>query len=341
MDGWRSLLHADPVDWLLEDEYPSVRLQTLTDVLDLPDSDARVVGARRLVMQAGIVSHLLDLQEPGGYWGEADRFYVDKYRGTVWQLLILAELAADPAEPRIRAACEFILDNSQDLASGGFSAYRSAMHGGGRHREVIPCLTGNMVWSLIRLGYLHDDRVQRGIDWITAYQRFDDGIEEVPTGWPYDKAEPCWGRHTCHMGIVKALKALAEIPESQRTTAVVRTIDEGVEYLLKHRVYKRSHDLNKISKPGWTRFGFPLMYPTDVLEILDILTKLGCRDARMQDAMDLVLSKQQTDGRWTLESTFNGKFWIDIEAKNSPSKWVTLRALRVLKRFDGLQMASI
>jgi hypothetical protein len=336
MGGWRSLLKVDPSDWLREKENSSVHLYALIDILDLPESDPRVVEARRAVMQSGIVSQLLDLQEPGGHWGEADRFYVAKYKGTVWQLIILAELAADPADPRIRAACEFILGNSQDLESGGFSAHRSATHGGGRHREVIPCLTGNMVWGLIRLGYLDDERVQRAIDWITTTQRFDDGVEDAPTGWPYDKAEPCWGTHTCHMGVVKSLKALAEIPENQRSIAVQDTISDGAEYLLKHHLFKRSHDLSKVSKPGWKRFGFPLMYQTDVLEILDIITKLGYNDDRMQEAIDLVLSKKGADGGWVLENSFNGKFLVDIETKGSPSKWITLRALRVLKRLGNL-----
>jgi hypothetical protein len=332
MDTWRSLLKADPIDWLLEEDNPSVRLLTLTDLLDLLETDARVIDARRAIMQQGIVPSLLELRESGGHWGEADRFYVAKYKGTVWQLLILAELAAEPADPRIRAACEFILSNSQDLESSGFSAHRSATHGGGRHREVIPCLTGNMVWSLIRLGYLDDERIQRAITWISSTQRFDDGDAEAPTGWPYDKAEPCWGKHSCHMGVVKSLKALAEIPENQRSAAVQDTISEGVEYLLKHHLFKRSHDLSRVSKPGWKRFGFPLMYQTDVLEILDIITKLGYNDDRMQEAIDLVLSKQGADGRWVLENSFNGKFLVDIETKGSPSKWITLRALRVLKR---------
>ena len=81
---------------------------------------------------------------------------------------------------------------------------------------MIPCLTGNMVFSLIRFGYLDDPRVQRGVDWITRYQRFDDGDGD-PQGWPYDKFEMCWGKHTCHMGVVKALKALAEIPADRRS----------------------------------------------------------------------------------------------------------------------------
>jgi len=206
--------------------------------------------------------------------------------------------------------------------------------GGGKHKRVIPCLTGNMVWSLIRLGYLDDPRVQRGIDWITTYQRFDDGASEAPKGWPYGRRS-CWGRHSCHMGVVKALKAPAEIPTDKRNDDVKRTIENGVEYLLKHHIYKRSHDLTRVSKTEWLRFGFPLMWNTDALEILGILTGLGYRDSRMEEALDLVVSKQDDQGRWKLENTFNGRFQVDIEQRGKPSKWITLNALRALKGFYG------
>jgi hypothetical protein len=75
------------------------------------------------------------------------------------------------------------------------------------------------------------------------------------------------------------------------------------------------------------------MWQTDVLEIMGILTKLGCKDERMQEAVDLVVSKQDAQGRWKLENTFNGRFQVDIEKKGKPSKWITLNALKALKRF--------
>jgi hypothetical protein len=245
----------------------------------------------------------------------------------------LAELGADEKDERVIRACEFLLENSQDHESGGFSVCHSVEIGGGWHSLVIPCLTGNIVWSLIRFGYLEDCRVKRGINWITTYQRFDDGIKEPPKGWPYDKHKDCWGTHTCHMSVVKALKALSEIPPSKRSEDVTKTIEKGVEHMLKHHIHKRSHDLSCVSKPGWLRFGFPLMYQTDALEILGILTKLGYKDKRMQEAVDLVISKQDNQGRWKLESTFNGRFYVDIEQKGKPSKWITLNALKALRGF--------
>lgn len=335
MNKWKSLLKANATYWLLEESNPSVRYFTLTKILDTPEDDLNVRKARGDIMRTGVVPDILVRENAEGYWENPRSFYTAKYSGTVWQLLVLAELGADGKDERVRRACESILKDSQDRESGGFSFHTSAKGGGGRHNEVIPCLTGNMIWSLIRFGYLEDPRVQSGISWIARYQRFDDGTDNAPEGWPYDRLKMCFGKHTCHMGAVKALKALAEIPESKRSRDVRNTIEKGVEYMLKHHIHKRSHSLDRVSKPGWLRFGFPLMYQTDVLEILGIMTKLGVKDKRMQEAVDLVVSKQDAEGRWKLENTFNGRFQVNIEQKDKPSKWVTLNALKVLKRFYG------
>jgi len=330
---WKSLLKADATVWLLEEGNPSVRYFALTDILGRPEDDADVMKAKRRIMEVGVVPRILAKQKAGGFWGVAENFYIkSKYKGTVWQLIVLAELGADGSDERVRRACEFILENSQDHESGGFS-YLGGKDGGGDHRKVLPCLTGNMVWSLTRLGYLDDHRVQHGIDWIVRYQRFDDGVKEAVRGWPYDKRERCFGRHSCHMGVVKALKALAEIPVGRRSDGVKSTIERGAEYLLSHHVFKRSHDLTRVSKSEWLQFGFPLMWNTDVLEVLGILTRLGYRDERMQESVDLAVSKQDNMGRWKLENTFNRRFQVNIEQKGKPSKWVTLNALRMLKGF--------
>jgi hypothetical protein len=317
------------IRWLIEEDNPSVRYLALTQLLGRPENDADVLSAKRDIMAFGPVPAILASQEPGGFWGTPDRYYLDKYTGSAWQLLMLAELCADGEDARVRKACEFILESAQDRQSFGFAVNRGGQ-GGGRHSEVIPCLSGNMVYSLIKLGYISDGRVQGGIDWIVRYQRADDGISTPPAGWPYDRYEICFGRHTCHMGAAKALKALFAIPAQDRTGAVNAKIAELAEYFLVHHIYKKSHDLKTIAKPGWTKFGFPLMYQSDALELLFMLSDLGIRDPRMDEALDLVLSKRQ-DGRWRMENTFNGKMRVDIEAKGDYSKWITLRALLALR----------
>jgi len=322
-------IEPDILDWLLEAADPSVRYFALRDLLDLPEDDDDVRKAANAIMHSDLVHQILRQQEPEGFWGVPEHFYSAKYRGTVWQLLVLAELGADGSHERIQWACEFVLDRAQDRISGGFSI--KAAEFGGQHSGVIPCLTGNMLWALIRFGFERDPRVQQAIEWVTTYQRFDDGVDEAPTGWPYDRWEICWGRHTCHMGVVKVLKGLAEIAREERSPKIREIVARGAEFMLVHHIHKRSHNLDRVSKPGWLRFGFPLMYQTDALEILNILLSLGYRDPRMQEAVDLVASKRGKDGRWKLENSYNDRLLTPIEKKGEPSKWITLHALRAQK----------
>ena len=329
------MLRPAPLPWLLEEDNPSVRYLALRELVGKPGRSPDVQKTRKAIMTEGIVPKILSRQNPDGSWAEPGKFYRNKYKGTVWQLIILANLGADGADPRIKKACEYIFHYSQDKESGGFSVDYGVTVDGGTHSYVIPCLTGNLVWSLIRLWHLGDERLRRAIDCLARYQRFDDGEGDRPTGWPYDRFRMCYDKHSCHMGAAKALKALAEIPPTERSPDVRRAIEQGVEYFLKHHIYKKSHDPAKVSKPGWTKLGFPLMYQDDVLEILEILARLKVKDRRLEEAVALVERKRNQEGKWILENTFNGRFVADIEQKGKPSKWITLKALKVLKFYRG------
>ncbi len=327
------MIKADPTGWLLQSQNPSVHYFTLKDILGLPDSHGELIQVKQAIMSDGLVPEILRLQQDPAYVEAFPRFYTYKYKGLVWQLITLAELGAEINE-QIQAQCEYILAHSQEQSQGGFSQHAAVKTGGGLLSEVIPCLTGNMVWALIRFGYLDDPRVQKGIEWITTYLRLNDGEEAEPQVPPYNHYEMCWGRHTCHMAVVKSLKALAAIPEDMRTDAVKGTINRASEFLLAHHIHKQSHNLKKVSKPGWLKFSFPLMYQTDALEILDILTSLGIRDSRMDEAVQVVLDKQGSDGRWSCDNTeITDKLLIPMGQKNAPSEWISLRAMRVLKRY--------
>ena len=332
---YQSLLKADPTDWLLEESEPSVRYFTLRDILGRPEDDPQVAQARQAILLRGTAREILNKQRDPEYLQAYPRYYTYKYRGLAWQLIALAELCAEPDE-QIRAQCEYILENAQEKTQGGFSQHTSAKNGGGRMSEVIPCLTGNMLWCLLRFGYIDNARVRKGIDWLTTFLRFNDGVEEDPQAEPYAHYEMCWGKHTCHMGVVKALKALAAVPEERRTPEIEDTIARASEFLLLHHIHKRSHQLEKTSRPGWLKFGFPLMYQTDVLEILDILLSLPVRDSRMEEALQIVLDKQDELGRWKLENGyFSERMLTSFGAVGEPNKWITLRALLVLKRAYG------
>ena len=324
----RSRLRADTVEWLLEEDNPSVRYLTLRHLLKREEGDADVQQARRDIMRIGPVPKILSKQAPEGHWGRPEDFYMrSKYRGTTWNLIALAELGADPEDERIRSACESVLKWSQNPVSGGFSTLGTAEKGG-RPESEIPCLTSNMAFCLVRLGMLDDPRVQMALQWIVRYQRFDLKSFESKE-WPY-RYDRCWRKHTCRSSVAKALKALAEVPEERRTKEMRTTIENAREFFLVQDVYKKGPGSRAIARPEWLNLGFPLMWNTNLLELLNLLVSTGGGDGRMRDAEKLVLSKRKRNGRWVQEDHYQGRYLVAFERNGSESKWVTLNALRVL-----------
>lgn len=337
MNDWHTYATEQTLAWLLEENNPSVRYFTLTDLLDKPQDDPLVQEAKAAIAKTGLVPQMLSVMAQPSYRETYSRFYTYKYKGVVWSLITLAELGAE-VDDQIREMCEFLLVNSQEREDGGFSMNTAQKTGGGRKSEVIPCLTGNLVWVLIHFGYREDERLQKALSHLVEFLVLNDGELIESQVAPYDRFEMCWGSHTCFMGVVKTLKALTCVNRELRTKKQQATIDRLVEFLLIHHLYKSSHNLKKKAKPGWLHFAFPLMYQTDVLEILDILVHEGIHDERMEDAFHLMLEKQNDNGRWLLENTYaSDRLLIPMGSKDEESKWITLRSLRVAKGYSTSQ----
>jgi hypothetical protein len=329
---WKDRLKEDRTEWLLEPSDPSVRYWALKDLLDLEEDHTDVAAARDAVMESPTVTALLAAMNPEGYWENQDDMYLPKYTASTHQLLILAELGARRT-PMIEKAVEHIFRFQRN--SGHFLTKLPKTERG-RDSAVKDgcCFDGNVLYYLIRFGYLDDPRTQKTLGFQVDYHD-DDNAGWRCRAYPIDpdRVFPV----NCYMGATKVLKALSLIPEDRRSPEIKRIILREVGNLMDNNVYQylRNLDGSRKDKAGWKRFGFPLFYQTDVLEILDTLTRLGVRDPRMKPSMDLVLDAQQGNGTWLLKDTFNGKMWVDIEEKNRPSKWITLRAMRSLKRFYG------
>lgn len=327
---WKNKLTVDRTDWLLEYSNPSVRYWALKGLLDLGEDSPEVVAARDMIMESPIVTAILDAMNPEGYWENADDMYLPKYTATTHQLLILAELGARRT-PEIEKAVEHLFRFQRN--SGHFLTEMPKTERG-RDSAVKDgcCLDGNVLYYLIHFGYMDDPRTQRTLDFQVEYH------DDENAGWRC-RAYPIDPNRVfpvnCYMGAAKVLKALSIIPEERRSPEIRRVILREVGNLMDNNVYQylRNPDGSRKDKAGWKRFGFPLFYQTDVLEILDTLTRLGVRDPRMKPSIDMLLDTQQGDGTWLLKHTFNGKMIVDIEEKHKPSKWITLKAMRVLKRY--------
>jgi hypothetical protein len=329
ISGCQALKGEDEViDWLLEEDNPTVRYLTLRHLLKRKEGDGEVEEARSDIMRIGPVPKILAKQLPEGHWGRPEDFYMrSKYKGTVWNLILLAELHADPRDERVRKACEFVLRWSQDPASGGFSHLGSEE--GGRTDKLIPCLTANMAFSLIRLGMLEDPRVQRALDWIVRYQRFDLTPFESRE-WPY-QYDHCWWDHTCRSSVAKALKALAEVPEDKRSKGMGAAIEKAREFFLVQNIYMKGPGSRAKARPEWLHLGFPLMWNTDLLELLNLLLGTGGEDSRMHDAEMMVIKGRKENGRWLQENRYPGRYLVALERNGAESKWITLNALRMLE----------
>ena len=336
---WRNDLNGDPLPWLLEldADHPGVRYFTLLDLLDLKPDNPYVAAARQGVMTSGQVPVILSKQDPQGYWAGPGSGYLPKYQGTVWAVIFLAHLGADGSDPRVRAACDYILDHSR-CDTGGFSY-------NGRTAGTIQCLQGNLCAALIDLGLLNDERLREALSWL-ARSVTGEGIapaeEKTNPQRYYHSGNSAPGfvcsannQKPCAWAAVKAMLAFSKVPEELRTPEVWTPIQAGVGFLLEGDAANAAYPTPFASPPSrsWFQFGYPLGYVTDVLQNLEVLAALGhAADPRLSTAFDLLLSKQDILGRWKMEYTYNGKTWADVERKGEPSKWVTLRALRVLKQ---------
>lgn len=333
--GRRAERHANPIPWLLEAENPAVRHLALRDLLDRGPEDPEVVVALRLAMGSNPIAPILAAQHSDGYWQKPGPGYATKYRGTVWQLIFLDQLGADPADERIQRACEYVLTHAQ-ASTGGFGASGRVGGAAPPASAVIHCLNGNLLRALIGFDRLDDPRVQRAIEWearaITG--------EEMSRWYATGTSGPGFAcaaneQRPCAWGGIKALLGLARIPHTRRSPLVERAIETGVGFLLSRDPLVADYPMgwgNLRPSGSWFRLGFPSGYVSDVLQNLEALCELGqARNPRLAPAMTWLLSRQDEHGRWRNQSAYNRKTWIDFERQGEPSKWVTLRACRVLR----------
>ncbi|HEY94404.1 MAG TPA: nitrogen fixation protein NifH [Dehalococcoidia bacterium] len=330
MASWKDKLNGDPIPWLLENDLrqPGVRYFTLRDIIGQDETDSEVKAAKAAIMTSGPVPVILE-----GDWDKPGYSFRPKYRRTEYTLINIAQLGADGADPRIRASCEIILSQYIDN-NGGLSFSRIPS-------DFSNCTAGIMGAALIDLGWLDDRRLQRAMEWLAQTitgERVTDAPDRDTSKGDYKSGNSsplfaCSNHNAnlpCAWGAIKALIALSKVPAAQRTSNMHEAIKLGVELLLSRDPAVADYPFGFGNKPSsrWFTFFFPLGTSADVLQNLEILAALGqAENPKLANALDLVISKQNQQGRWKLEYTYVGI----QEKKGQPSKWITLRALRVLK----------
>jgi hypothetical protein len=335
--SWKNQLRSDSLPWLLDSASPGVRYLALRDLSDLSPDDKKLKAARKLAHKEGPIAHVLSKMNEEGWWQKAGTGYGPKYKSTVWALILLAQLGASVKEDkRIRLACKYYLDHA--LSPGGqISAMTNNSPSG-----TIDCLQGNMLWSLMTLG-CDDPRMDVAYEWM-ARTVTGEGVAPVtdkhaPVRYYGYKCGPTFtcganNKLPCAWGGAKVLLALSQLPAEKRSDLVKRAIQQGVEFFLGVDPSTANYPTGYAEKPSgnWWKFGFPVFYVSDILQIAEALTALGyANDTRLANTLELIRSKQDEQGRWQLEYNYDGKTWMRFGKMKEPNEWVTLRALRVLR----------
>lgn len=334
--SWKNQLRSDSLPWLLESDNPGVRYLALRDLLDLSPDDKKLKSARKSAHKDGPIAKVLSKMEKEGYWVKPGPGYTQKYRSTVWSIILLAQLGASVGEDkRIEQACNYVLDHMYE--GGQFTTTTSGAPSG-----TVDCLQGNLCWSLMEMGY-DDPRLKKAFEWM-ARTVTGDGIaplkdKDAPVRYYAYKCGPtfaCGVNNSlpCAWGGVKVMLALSKIPVEKRTPLVKKAIQQGADFFFSIDPATAKYPTRLGDKPSrdWWKFGFPVFYITDLLQLAEAMVNLGYgEDKRLTNTLAIIREKQNEHGQWLMEFDYTGKTWLAFGAKKQPNQWVTLRALKVLK----------
>jgi len=306
------------VDWLLDSD-PAIRWQVLQDLADAP---AEIVAAERArVATEGWGARLLALRGEDGQWAGGALFPAQRPRpgeGQPWTatanvLVLLRDFGIDPCDDTMRDTVAQVRENCRWEHAGQpfFSG------------EVEPCING----MTVALGSYFN----QGVDAVVARligEQLEDG------GWNCE-AENGSVRSSFHTTIRVLEGLLAHERATGGTAESVAARRRGEEYLLDRKLFRRK-STGGVVDPSWLQFSFPTRWHYDVLRALEYFRAAGDPpDPRMNQAIGLLRSKRQADGTWLLENTHPGAIHFALDDGDGlPSRWNTLRALRVLRWYE-------
>ena len=316
-------IYADTISWLLEGD-PAIRWQTLRDIVDA--SVRSVDRERRSVAREGWGARLLDKQGESGKWGGGRTssdvgLYTPKWTSTTYTMLLLRDFGLLPKHRAARKACALLIDRGLQRDGGiAYGPWAQWTHRG------ETCITG-MVLSILSYFEYEDDRLE-----IVVQHLLD---EQMPDGG-WNCRRQAGATHASVHTTISVLEGLRSYELlCRRLAAKARAAQRrGREFLLAHRLF-RSHRTGAVIKPELLRFAFPARWHYDVLRALDYFRSADApRDERLAEAIEMVRARRGVDGRWPLEYVYKGKTFFQLERQGKPSRWNTLRALRVLKWWD-------
>lgn len=301
------------IDWLLAGD-PAIEFQTRRDLLGEDGWRANVARAR--IAAEGWGKRFLAARRADGHWGRG--FYQPKWTSTHYTLVDLADLGLAPDNREAQESVDLVL-----------SAPRG-QDGGINYAKTVPfsdvCLNG-MILNFAAYFRARDERLNEIVDYLLA-RRMPDG------GWncEYYLGSVKSSLHST-LSVLEGIAAFAATGADYRMAELRKARRTGEDFILKHRLYKATKTGATID-PRFLRLTYPGRWRFDILRALDYFRLAGRDfDERMSDALDVLRDKREADGRWRLAAPHPGQVHFHMEAAGKPSRWNTLRALRVLRRF--------
>ena len=299
------------IPWLVDARTPSIRYLTLRRLLGRPETDAQVRKTWQEMKAAGPVPAILAKQTEAGHWAGERSYYTPKYTSTHWSMMLLAELAADGADQRLRQGAAFMLAATQDELD---QPTDEDTHG-------LSCFWGNLLRYTLHCGYADDPRIGPIIRYLAH--------DAQDAGWRCRHN----GELPCAWGTARALWGLAALPPQRRSPEVEATVQNGLAFLLEtHRLVEADYPTSGRIHPLWFRLNFPLFYQADILFVLRVLAELGALDhPGAHPALEWLASRRRTDGHWRGSSPFRQHTWPALAERQETDRWVSLHAAIILQ----------
>lgn len=300
------------IAWLLQGDV-SIQYQVHRDLLDKDLS-----ALRDRISKEGWGERFLSARKPEGHWG--DRFYQPKWISTHYTLLDLKNLSMAPDNPEVR---ESILQVIETLRSpdGGILPI-------GTDRKSDVCVNGMFLNYAAYFG-IEEGPLKPLVDFLL--------VEHMNDGGFNCRSNTGGAIHSSVHSTISVLEGIHEFTRrgyAYRREELGKIAKQSREFLLQHKLF-RSHRTGEIIHKSMLNLTYPSRWKYDILRALDYFQQAGVPyDPRMQDALDILLEKRRRDGSWPVQAKQPGQTHFDMEKAGGPSRWNTLRALRVLKHFD-------
>ena len=322
------------IDWLMEGD-AALRWQTMRDLLDAPEPASGFPkgksvwqAERERTLETGWGAQLLAQQAPDGSWGGG--IYTPKWTSTTYTLLLLCDLGIPPTNASGARAARLALDRM--LGETCDAKFMQSL------AVCDRCIVGMILQFTVYFG-IEDQRIDALVENLLD-ERMPDG------GWNCRRARlpkpPHHSSFHTTLNVLEGLREYLERPTALQRSAVLAAEQGALELLLAHHLFKSHQTGENIDlKKKFTLLAFPYRWHYNVLRGLEYFARAGSpRDSRLQDAIDLLQAQRLEDGRWPLQYKFSGKVFFDMEKVGKPSRWVTLRALRVLRWWENTRSTS-